>query len=250
MNFKSAVRQGAAKLGYKIERLKPSFEPVMEQEFREIAGLCKVENGQSTERLYGLYKALEYISKHQIQGDLVECGVFKGLSPMMMAHFLKNRSDFSRKIYLYDTFEGMTAATSADVDMLSGKTAKEEVADVKGRDWNTWCCGTLEEVQKNVWETGYPKDKLIFVKGKVEETIPQVIPEQISLLRLDTDWYESTAHELQYLFPRLVRGGILILDDYGHWQGAKKAADEYFAKTGTPILLTRIDYAGRLAVKL
>ncbi len=81
------------------------------------------------------------------------------------------------------------------------------------------------------------------------DTIPKNVPEKISILRLDTDWYESTKHELNNLFPRLVSGGILIIDDYGHFQGSKKAVDEYFEENKISSFLFRIDYTGRLFVK-
>ena len=97
--------------------------------------------------------------------------------------------------------------------------------------------------------TGYDIARTHFVAGDVEQTIPGVVPEQISLLRLDTDWYESTRHELKHLYPRLIRGGVLIIDDYGHWKGARQAVDEYLAETGAKLLLNRIDYTGRAAVK-
>ena len=98
--------------------------------------------------------------------------------------------------------------------------------------------------------TGYDEGMVHLVKGRVEETIPQHAPDSIALLRLDTDWYESTKHELERLFPRLSKHGILIIDDYGHWQGARRAVDEYFAGNKIPILLSRADYTGRVAVKL
>jgi hypothetical protein len=98
--------------------------------------------------------------------------------------------------------------------------------------------------------TAYPGSHIHYVKGRVEDTIPKHAPQAIALLRLDTDWYESTRHELEHLFPRLVRGGVLILDDYGHWKGAKEAVDEYFAKLGRSPLLQRLDYSGRLAIKV
>ena len=107
----------------------------------------------------------------------------------------------------------------------------------------------MEVVKKNIFSIGYDPEKIHFVQGKVEDTIPATIPEKISLLRLDTDWYESTKHELEHLFPRLSKGGILILDDYGHWQGARKAADEYFNNNHISIFLSRADYTGRIAVK-
>jgi hypothetical protein len=68
-------------------------------------------------------------------------------------------------------------------------------------------------------------------------------------LRLDTDWYESTKHELVHQYPKLSVGGVLIIDDYGHWQGARQAVDEYFNDNRLPILLNRIDYTGRIAIK-
>jgi len=87
------------------------------------------------------------------------------------------------------------------------------------------------------------------VCGPVEQTIPAVLPKSIALLRLDTDWYSSTRHELNYLFPQLVKGGVLIIDDYGYWQAARRAVDEYFAVSNTKVLLNRIDYTGRIGVR-
>jgi hypothetical protein len=97
--------------------------------------------------------------------------------------------------------------------------------------------------------TGIDAGRLHFVKGPVEETIPASVPERIALLRLDTDWYESTRHELIHLFPRLAAGGVLIVDDYGHWRGCRRATDEYFEQTGVHILLHRVDYTGVIGVK-
>ena len=91
---------------------------------------------------------------------------------------------------------------------------------------------------------GSGPERIHFVEGKVEDTIPAHAPERIALLRLDTDWYESTRHELEHLYPRLSRGGVLIIDDYGHWQGARQAVDEYFGDAHAA-LLNRIDYTAR-----
>ena len=97
--------------------------------------------------------------------------------------------------------------------------------------------------------TNYDPKCMHFVQGKVEDTIPEQAPQSIALLRLDTDWYESTRHELEHLFPRLSPGGILIIDDYGDWQGARKATDEFVAKHAPGFFLSRIDDTGRLAIK-
>lgn len=108
------------------------------------------------------------------------------------------------------------------------------------------CYSPIEEVKANMLQTGYPAANIVWVKGKVEETIPATIPAQIALLRLDTDWYESTRHELQHLYPLLSSKGVLLIDDYGAWQGARKATDEFF---GNRVYLHRIDWTGRLLIK-
>jgi len=194
-------------------------------------------------------RAVDYVSKYQIPGDFVECGVWKGGSSMIMAEKLKSMGQTKTQLYLYDTYEGMSEPTLMDKS-IDGRSADEQLAAAnKDEATSVWCYSTLEEVEQNVLSTGYPAANLHFVKGKVEDTIPQTMPDKIALLRLDTDWYESTKHELIHLFPRLVVGGILIIDDYGHWEGCRKAVDEYFAEHKTQIFLSRIDYTGRIAVK-
>ena len=108
---------------------------------------------------------------------------------------------------------------------------------------------SIEEVRANLLSTGYPESRLRFVKGKVEETIPANGLDRIALLRLDTDWYESTYHEFVHLYPKLETGGVLILDDYGSWQGAREATDRYFTEAGSKPFLSRIDEAARVGIK-
>jgi hypothetical protein len=151
-------------------------------------------------------------------------------------------------IYLFDTFEGMSPPGREDVDTSSGRLA-EELLSRSNRDEEIWAYAPLEVVKTNLHRTGYPKEKVHFIKGMVEDTIPGEAPDKISILRLDTDWYESTRHELVHLFPRLSNNGILILDDYGAWAGARKGADEYFASHGIKPFLSRIDSTGRIYVK-
>ena len=169
---------------------------------------------------------------------------------MAIALALQQLGDESRDIYLYDTFAGLTAPTEADI-AISGASAEQKFDEQKISDESsTWCLSTLDETRENVLRTGYPSDKLHFVEGMVEDTIPRIVPpEGIALLRLDTDWYESTKHELVHLFPLLADNGPLIIDDYGHWEGAKKAVDEYFSENGLGIFLGRIDYTGRIGIK-
>ena len=201
----------------------------------------------SLERRASLLGAVDHIAKHRIEGDIVECGVWRGGSMMAVALALLARGDTSRDLYLYDTFEGMSEPTAADRS-IEGESAQQQLARTS-RDEPLWAVASQEDVQANLWSTGYPRERIHFVRGKVEETIPATLPERIALLRLDTDWYESTRHELNHLYPRLSRHGLLIIDDYGHWQGARRAVDEYFAASEQPVFLHRVDYTARLVVK-
>lgn len=201
----------------------------------------------SLERRASLLGAIDHVVRHRIPGDIVECGVWRGGSMMAIALALMARGDTSRELYLFDTFEGMSEPTEHDRDP-SGASAAERLA-TSAKDSPLWAAASLEDVQANLWSTGYPREKLHFVRGKVEDTIPGTLPERIALLRLDTDWYESTRHELQHLYPKLQRHGVLIIDDYGHWQGARRAVDEYFAASAEPVFLHRVDYTARLVVK-
>jgi hypothetical protein len=168
---------------------------------------------------------------------------------MAIAYRLAALGVQDRELYLYDTFAGMPPPGEHDVDH-AGRSAysahAERNGDERGSDWYS---EPLNAVRRNMRRTGYPEDRIHYVAGRVEETIPGVMPDSIALLRLDTDWYESTRHELVHLYPRLLSGGILIVDDYGHWQGCRRATDEYFAEHGIHLLLHRVDYTGVIAVK-
>jgi hypothetical protein len=150
-----------------------------------------------------------------------------------------------RPMVLFDTFEGMSAPTEHDRQAQSGQLASAMLRDAGPAD-TLRCHSPLEEVQRNMGTTGYPPHKISYVKGKVEDTLPGAAPQQIAVLRLDTDWYESTHHELEHLYPRLSPGGVLIIDDYGYWSGARKAVDEYFRDS---LFLGRIDGTGRIGIK-
>jgi O-methyltransferase len=200
----------------------------------------------SVERLVSLVNAVDYLIRNDIPGDIAECGVWRGGSIMATALALIAAGDTSRTLYLYDTFEGMTDPSNKDTD-FAGKSAISLLQKYrKGTD--IWCYATLEEVQKNIYSTGYPRNKIKFIKGKVEDTLPSVRPEKLSLLRLDTDWYESTKVELEILYPVLHKNGILIIDDYGYWQGARQAVDEYFETRNIRVFLHRIDNTARIVV--
>jgi O-methyltransferase len=201
------------------------------------------------ERIASLVNAVNYVIDNKIEGDIVECGVWKGGSSMAAIIALADRNDNSRDIYLYDTYEGMSEPTENDKE-LHGTSAKQMLNESDKNDASSvWCYSSIDEVKANISTVNYPQEKLHLIKGKVEETIPENMPKQIAVLRLDTDWYESTKHELEHLYPLLVSGGVLIIDDYGHWEGARKAVDEYISEHKLSILLNRIDYTGRIAIK-
>lgn len=202
----------------------------------------------SVERAVSLIRAVEYVVDNRLEGAFVECGVWRGGSMMAVAYALMNMGETGRSLFLYDTFTGMPAPTARDA-RFDGQAASELFAAAQEDSWMR-AYASLDDVTRNLESTGYPMENMHVIQGKVEDTIPQRAPEEICLLRLDTDWYESTKHELVHLYPRLVKNGILIIDDYGHWQGAKEATDEYFSQSRPAPLLHRIDYTGRLIIKM
>lgn len=195
------------------------------------------------EGLFMSYQAAIYVAQQGIEGDIVECGVWQGGVSIMMAeaaNAIDRLANRKRKFYFYDTFEGFPEPGPNDINQI--------FQPQKGP--SKWCHAPLEEVQKNVAKSNVPFDQFVFIKGKVEDTIPGKIPDKIALLRLDTDFYESTAHELLHLYPRLVPGGILICDDYSTWEGARKASDEHFAAEKKQPLLYIDPHCGRvMAIK-
>lgn len=224
--------------------LPPDFDPSI----TEIITKVKDFTLTSPERIFALCQAVEYIVTQQIPGDIVECGVWKGGSMMAVAQTLINLGENDRQLYLFDTFEGMTTPDKNDVDYQGTPAFKKLKISRKQESSSTWCYASLETVKTAVFSIGYSCENIHFIQGRVEETIPANAPQQIALLRLDTDWYASTKHELVHLFPRLSSGGVLIIDDYGHWQGARQAVDEYIKENRIRILLNRIDYTGRIGV--
>lgn len=202
----------------------------------------------SVERLAALCMAVEHVVGNGVQGAFVECGVWRGGSSMAAAWTYRRLGREDVDLFLFDTFDGMSQPGKEDILQSTGEKAAHLLA-TSDRKSGIWAYSPEDDVRRNLESTGYPADRLHFVKGLVEQTIPAYAPEQISILRLDTDWYESTKHELVHLFPRLSSHGILILDDYGHWAGARKAVDEYFLAHNLKPFLCRIDYTGRIYVR-
>jgi hypothetical protein len=219
----------------------------MDEEAKDIIRAVRPFTMTSADKLYALILATRYVAEHSVPGDIVECGVWRGGSMQAAARTLLARGDTSRDLYLFDTYEGMPPPSDADVRLSDGSSAEQLLAS-SPREGKVWAVATLEDVREAFASVPYPQERLHFVKGLVEDTVPQQAPDQISILRLDTDWYESTRHELEHLYPRLSSGGVLLIDDYGYWQGSRQAVDEFIARTGARLLLHRMS-SGRVAVK-
>jgi O-methyltransferase len=202
-------------------------------------------------RMWALLQAVRYVHSNGIPGDFVECGVWRGGSSALMARTLDVLADSDRKVWLYDTFNGMTEPGALDVQSASGVSAATmmEMTEVGDGD-NVWAYASLTEVLANLRELQIPSTRLQVVAGDVRLTLENHRPDAIAILRLDTDFYDSTTVELEHLYPRLSKGGVLIIDDYGHWSGARRAVDEFFQCQASRPLLIPIDETGRLCIKM
>jgi O-methyltransferase len=200
----------------------------------------------SHSRVFALIVGVRHVVDHRLPGAFVECGVWRGGSMQAVARTLLERGIGDRELHLFDTFEGMPPPTEAD-RRLEGPSA-QELLESRPRTASIWAVADLDDVQAGMAQTGYPAERIHYHRGLVQDTIPARAPERIALLRLDTDWYESTRHELAHLYDRLVPGGVLIIDDYDYWEGSRQAVDEFLAASGHRLLLVPVDSA-RVAVK-
>lgn len=232
----------AQKLGYQRipkTRLGPA-------NFKASYDRCKPYTMTSRERMLSLWEAMEWLNSHHIAGAFVECGVWKGGSSMLASENCRLHPTILREFYLYDTFEGMSPPEDVDKN-FKGESAEAlmEATSATKESSNMWAIGPIDLVRENMVTSGVPSERLHLIQGDVEQTIqPNTGPEEIALLRLDTDWYNSTKHELTHLFHRIVPGGFLIIDDYGHWAGCRKAVDEFFQGLHPRPFFHRIDYTG------
>jgi len=205
----------------------------------------------SVERLYALFTAVRYLSASGIPGDVVECGVWRGGNCMLAALTLMSLGDDVRDVWLYDTFSGMSEPSTRDRDVYGGSALdmRGQAHSAEGRPTPFQFIASLDDVKANMAATGFPDERTRYVEGRVEDTLPAERPREIALLRLDTDWYESTAHSMRHLFPLLVPGGVLLLDDYGDWPAVREAVHECLDELGETLLLHRIDNTGRIAIR-
>lgn len=213
--------------------------------FTELFRLARDFSMTGKDAMFALYQSVRYVVESDIPGAIVECGVWRGGSALLAALTLR-KLGAERPIYLYDTFEGMTRPSAADVDVEGGR-ASDYIAEYG--DDGKWCYASVDEVRATFDSHGFGSE-VVLVAGDVADTLrTDVSAEQIAVLRLDTDWYESTKLEMELLYPKLSSGGVLIVDDYGHWRGSQQAVDEYFATRRRP-LLNRVNNQVRLAIKV
>jgi O-methyltransferase len=253
--FTEKIKNLLKRFNFKIEHIdswyKRKENSIAEIEADELKFIKNISNYSmcTPANHWAIIQSLKHIKKNNIEGDIVECGVWKGGNLILFKKIL-NKIGINRKIYAFDTFEGMPVPGQNDFD-LKNNNANAVYGKYRQKDIK-WCYSSLEEVRQNILKTDLElNNNFKFIKGKVEETLKENknLPDKISLLRLDTDFYESTMIELEILFPRLQKGGILIIDDYGHWKGSKLAVDEYFNLEKNFYFMHRIDYASRLLIK-
>lgn len=255
---KKVVRKILAAGGYRIERLsedgKLSEGKIVELDRSELEFVNHVMDSgytmTSIPRLVNTLKACRYVLDNNIRGDFVECGVWRGGNGILAKKIFQYFGS-DKKVWMFDTFEGMTKPTDFDVEASTNVGAEKKYSESQQESHNEWCFASLEDVKKNCVDSGLGESDFYFVKGDVCQTLrmPENVPSEISVLRLDTDWYESTKVELEVLYPNLAERGVLIIDDYGHWEGSRKAVDEYFSSKNYKPLFNVIDYTGRSAIK-
>lgn len=206
----------------------------------------------SPERGFALWSAVEHVAQDNRPGSLIECGCWRGGSAILIALAARQFGLADRPIFLFDTFEGMTKPSTKDTDIL-GRAAEDLLDETQDRRTSAdiWAYASLDDVRRNFRSSGIDPDSITFVKGDVLKTLSETRTGTIALLRLDTDFYDSTRAEMEALYPRLCPGGVLLVDDYGHWRGARAAIDEYFEAEGAPRrpLLSAVDYTGRVGLK-
>jgi O-methyltransferase len=261
MRWRESINRGLIRTtGYRLERPRPAAPPpptkkkrpkraiprYVDPEAREVLRSVRARTMTSHEKLFALVVAARHVVDHDIDGAVVECGVWRGGSMQAIARTLLQRGVGDRDLHLFDTFEGMPEPTAED-RRYDGEPAGTLLAEKPRTSW-VWAIATLEDVQAGMAETGYPAERIHYHRGMVEDTIPAAAPEPIALLRLDTDWYASTRHELEHLYDRVPPGGLILFDDYGYWEGARRAIDEFVAERKLQLLLVPMG-SGRLAVK-
>ena len=254
--IKSSVKKIFRSFGLEISKYHPpqpavqpseEFPIDFESQYVDIIKKVKPYTMTSSERLYQLIYCVKYLVENRIAGDFVECGVWRGGSILTMIETLKMLDVRDRKLQLFDTFssDDIFATKTAITEDEPFQGSLEEIKESSGIDFSV----NLDDVKRVMKNTNYPTENVVFNVGRVEDTIPEARVDSIALLRLDTDWYDSTKLQLEEFYDKVVPNGVVIFDDYGFWKGHKKAADEFLAKNNIKPLLLRNDSSCRLFIK-
>jgi hypothetical protein len=217
------------------------------------AAVRRVKNATmvSFERLATLWQQVRYLDRCGVKGALVECGVWRGgcAGLMALAH-TRGGAKPSREVHLFDSFQGLPRPDRS-VDGERAVRLARGAAD-GARIPIESCVASREVARRLLVDTiGYPADLVKIHEGWFQDTLPDAGASigPIALLRLDGDWYSSTRVCLEQLYGKVSQFGVVVVDDYGHYEGCRKAVDEFLAGLGRPILLNHIDYTGRFWVK-
>ena len=252
---KGFINRGLNQIGFQLERFTPKGEiftaPEASKADEDIYRKVQAYTMSNPDPIYSLISATRSIVENDIAGDFVECGTWSGGCSMAIALALIELGDTRRIIWIYDTFAGMTEPGAIDVTYGDKKMAalphwKERNGSSFGSDWAKI---SLNSVKENLRSTNYPMENIKFIEGNVLETLDHSFPNKIALLRLDTDWYDSTKKEITVLYPKLSLGGVCIVDDYGAWAGSKQAIDEFLSETSQFPLMHITDWTTRTWVK-
>ncbi|MBI2053763.1 MAG: class I SAM-dependent methyltransferase [Candidatus Staskawiczbacteria bacterium] len=197
----------------------------------------------SWQRLSNAYELALQVEKDNLKGAFVECGVWKGGCAGVMAYALKE-SNSKRKTWLFDSFEGLPEPTKKDGKMAEDYAKNKSEGKLETIDK---CVGPMKDVKKLFFEIlKINPENVVIEKGWFQDTLPLAKNKigDIAILRLDGDWYESTKCCFQNLYDNVVVKGYVIIDDYGYWEGARKAAEEFFSERNIKPELIKIDSAG------
>ena len=216
-------------------------EPIIEKEFKILVNQIEKLYGDENSplALYSVYTSCKYLYENKIQGDIVEVGVYKGVSIAMAILYFSLKRDFSRDIYLYDTFEGMTDPGTNDYGLLNNKILN------KGDNY-----ASKKMVMEKLSQIEYDQKKIFLIKGDVRNTLKYSKHSKIAFLRQDTDFYDSTLATLDYLYDAVIKNGIIVYDDYGHWQGQFDAVNHFHELRKSSPLLIRTSRKERLEIKI
>lgn len=220
---------------HSLRLVRESAAPMIPSEFNRLFVKVRPLTMVSYSRLRGLQRAVKHIVKHNIAGDIVECGVARGGSAAVLGLTLQ-RLGAKRDLWLFDTFQGLPRPSHHDPDF--------EIADL----YTGKCLGSVEDVSESLASLGI-RDNVHFVPGLFQDTLPGANLASIAVLHVDGDWYESVKTCLECFYDKVSTGGIIQFDDYAHWAGARKAVDEFFANRGIPPVLRKLDFAGRQMIK-